>query len=251
MYGTVREKFQLSAQTTIHAIRRVCSNRKTSITNHIKKELTFAPTSVDYDSRKFSLDTKKWIVSLKLLSKRTKFELLIGNYQRGILTGSKATSAVLTKRKDGTYYINIHVNHIVPEPEPTNKIIGIDLGRTDIASTSEGESWSGKNITSKRNHYSQIRAVLQKKASKGTRSSRKRCRQLQQRLSGKERRFQKHVNHEITTYLVRKAATIDILPTLHLRDSAGFPNITDGGFLLQCTRLRGFTPFRSYSRSTD
>ncbi|GGA30637.1 hypothetical protein [Okeania sp. KiyG1] len=37
MYGTVREKFQLSAQTTIHTIRRVCSNRKTSITNHIKR----------------------------------------------------------------------------------------------------------------------------------------------------------------------------------------------------------------------
>ncbi len=88
------------------------------------------------------------------MSKRTKFELLIGNYQRGILKGSKATSAVLTKRNDGTYYINIHVNHIVPEPKSTNKIIGIDLGRTDIASTSEGESWSGKNITSKRNHYS-------------------------------------------------------------------------------------------------
>ncbi|OZH55698.1 transposase [Hydrocoleum sp. CS-953] len=207
MYDTVREKFQLSAQTTIHAIRRVCSNRKTSITNHIKKELTFAPTSVDYDSRTFSLDTKKWIVSLKLLSKRTKFELLIGNYQRGILKGSKATSAVLTKRNDGTYYINIHVNHIVPEPKSTNKIIGIDLGRTDIASTSEGESWSGKNITSKRNHYYQMRAVLQRKASKGTRSSRRRCRQLQQRLSGKERRFQKQVNHEITTYLVKKAAT--------------------------------------------
>ena len=48
MYDTVREKFQLSVQTTIHAIRRVCSNRKTSKTNHIKQELTFAPTSVDY-----------------------------------------------------------------------------------------------------------------------------------------------------------------------------------------------------------
>ncbi len=53
MYDTVREKFQLSAQTTIHAIRRVCSNRKTSKTNHIKKELTFSPRSVDYDSRTF------------------------------------------------------------------------------------------------------------------------------------------------------------------------------------------------------
>ncbi|NET47010.1 transposase [Okeania sp. SIO2B3] len=207
MYDTVREKFQLSAQTTIHSIRRVCSNRKTSITNHFKKELTFSPTSVDYDSRTFSLDTKKWIVSLKLLSKRTKIELLIGNYQRGILKGSKSKSAVLTKRKDGSYYINIHINNIAPEPTDTDKVIGIDLGRTDIATTSSGESWSGKDITSKRNHYSRMRAVLQQKATKGTRSSRRRCRQLQKRLSGQERRFQKHINHEITTSLVRKAAT--------------------------------------------
>ncbi|WP_293137331.1 transposase [Okeania sp. SIO3I5] len=207
MYDTVREKFHLSAQTTIHAIRRVCSNRKTSRTNHIKKELTFAPTSVDYDSRTFSLDTRKWIVSLKLLTKRTKIELLIGNYQRGILKGSKPKSAILSRRKDGSYYINIHIDNIAPEPTNTDKVIGIDLGRTDIATTSEDESWSGKKITNKRNHYSQMRAVLEQKAAKGTRSSRRRCRQLQQRLSGKERRFQKHINHQITTYLVKKAAT--------------------------------------------
>jgi len=206
MYDIVREKFKLPAQTTIHAIRRVCSNRKTSKTNHIKKELTFASTSVDYDSRTFSLETKKWIVSIKLLSKRTKVELAIGNYQRGILKGSKPKSAVLSKRKDGSYYINIHIDNIVPEPTDTDKVIGID-GRTDIATTSEGESWSGKKIKNKRNHYSQMRAVLQRKASKGTRSSRRRCRELQQRLSGKERHFQKHINHEITSQLVKKAAT--------------------------------------------
>ena len=150
-----------------------------------------------------------------MLTKRIKIELLIGNYQRGILKGSKPKSAVLTKRKDGTYYINIHIDNITPDPTNTNKIIGIDLGRTDIATTascgvtslSEGESWSGKAITDKRNYYSKMRAVLQQKASKGTRSSRRRCRELQQRLSGKERRFQKHINHEITTYLVKKAAT--------------------------------------------
>lgn len=168
MYDLVREKFKLSAQTTIHAIRRVCSNRKTSKTNHIKKELTFSPTSVDYDSRTFSLDRKTWIVSLKLLTKRTKIELLIGNYQRGILKGSKPKSAVLSKRKDGSYYINIHIDNIAPDPIDTDKVIGIDLGRTNIATTSEGESWSGKEITNKRNHYSQMRVVLQQKASKGT-----------------------------------------------------------------------------------
>lgn len=206
MYDTVRDKFQLSAQTTIHAIRRVCSHRKTAKINRGKKDLTFPPTSVDYDSRTFSLDTKKWIVSLKLLTKRTKFELLIGNYQRGILQGSPPKSAVLSKRKDGNYYINIHMDNMAPDPTETKKVVGVDLGLTDIVTTSEKESWSGKQITDKRNHYSKMRAVLQRKASKGTRSSRRRCRQLQERLSGKERRFQKHINHEIATYLVRKAA---------------------------------------------
>ncbi|MFS8906998.1 zinc ribbon domain-containing protein, partial [Synechococcus sp. OH2] len=43
------------------------------------------------------------------------------------------------------------------------------------------------------------RAALQRKASKGTRSSRRRCRQLLQRLSGRERRLQAWVNHCIST----------------------------------------------------
>ncbi|EHJ09988.1 hypothetical Transposase-like protein, IS21 family, partial [Crocosphaera watsonii WH 0003] len=38
----------------------------------------------------------------------------------------------------------------------------------DICTTSEGESWSGKQVADKRNHYAKLRAVIQKKASKGT-----------------------------------------------------------------------------------
>ncbi len=50
-----------------------------------------------------------------------------------------------------------------------------------------------------------MRLALQKKASLGTRSSRRRCRQLLKRLSGKEKRFQKHINHEISRQLVNDA----------------------------------------------
>jgi IS605 OrfB family transposase len=45
-------------------------------------------------------------------------------------------------------------------------------------------------------------ANLQKKASKGTHSSRRRCRQLLKRLSGKEKRFQRHINHVISKTIV-------------------------------------------------
>ena len=83
----------------------------------------------------------------------------------------------------------------------------IDLGRTDIAVSSQGDKYSGNQITQIRDHYANLRSVLQQKAAKGTRSSRRRCRELQKRLSGKEKRFQSHVNHVISYQLVQIALT--------------------------------------------
>ena len=79
------------------------------------------------------------------------------------------------------------------------------MGRTDIVVTSEGDKFSGKEITKVRNHYASLRANIQQKATRGTRSTRRRCRALLKRLSGKERRFQELVNHTISHRLATKA----------------------------------------------
>ena len=105
----------------------------------------------------------------------------------------------MVKRQDDSYSIQICVESEVPELQNTAKAIGVDLGRRDIAHTSEGDNWNGQQLNQVRDHYSRLRAVLQRKASQGTRSSRRRCRQLLQRLSGRERRFQAWVNHCIST----------------------------------------------------
>jgi len=60
-------------------------------------------------------------------------------------------------------------------------------------------------LNRRRDHYSKLRAVLQQKASQGTRSSRRRCRELVKRLSGRERRFQLWVNHCISKAIVSRA----------------------------------------------
>jgi transposase, IS605 OrfB family, central region len=157
---------------------------------------------VTYDARIFSFRQKDWTVSLTTVEGRERFELAMslrdananGNYQRGMLAGSNPKSATLVKRKDGSYYIQICVEKKPPKQQDTDKVIGVDLGRTDIAHTSEGDNWNGQQLNRVRDHYSKLRAVLQRKAGKGTRSSRRRCRELLQRLSGKERRFQAWVN---------------------------------------------------------
>jgi IS605 OrfB family transposase len=166
-----------------------------------------------YDARIFSFREKDWTVSLTTVEGRERFELAIGHYQREQLAGSNPKSATLVKRKDGSYSIQICVEAKLPEQQNTAQVVGVDLGRTDIAHTSEGDNWNGQQLNRVGDHYSRLRAVLQRKASKGTRSSRRRCRELLQRLSGKERRFQSRqrcvaktwVNHRISKAIVSRA----------------------------------------------
>lgn len=204
VYHNVRDMFGLSAQLAIHAIRRVSGNRKTA-----KKDgspvIRFAPTSVTYDTRIFSFREKDWTVSLTTTGGRERFVLAIGNYQLGLLKGQNPKTATLCKRKDGSYYLNIQLESQPAEPPPSNHVLGCDLGRTDIAVTSDGDTFSGKQIAQVRNHYAKLRANIQRKATKGSRCTRRRCRELLKRLSGKEKRFQTWVNHTISHRIVTKA----------------------------------------------
>ncbi len=206
VYQDVRARFGLSSQLAIQAVRRVAANRKTAKQKG-KPVRKFAPTSAAYDERVFSFREHDWTVSLRLLSGRERFPLAIGNYQRSLLKGQEPKTATLLKRRNGTYYINIQIESQPELPLETDKILGVDLGRTDIAVSSKGDKYSGQQVTKIRDHFANLRAKLQQKAAKGTRSSRRRCRQLQKRLSGKERRFQTYQNHVISYHLVQKAKT--------------------------------------------
>lgn len=224
IYQEARAHSRLSAQMTIHAIRRVCANRKTAREKGRTVE-SFAPTSADYDVRTFTFKEKEWAVTLTMLKGREKFRLILGNYQRGKLVGQLPKTATLVKRKDGSYYLHIQLESEPPQAEKADKVLGIDLGRTDISVTSEGEKHSGKEITQIRDKYARVRASVQKRASKGTRSSRRRCRQLLKRLSGREQRFQTLVNHTISYRHVRHALTTN--QAIALEDLTGIREHTN------------------------
>ncbi|MEB3281773.1 MAG: transposase [Lyngbya sp.] len=204
IYKAAREHSGLSSQLTILAIRRVCGNRKTAKQKN-KPVRKFAATSVNYDSRTFTFVESKWQVSLTMMKGREKFTLATGNYQRHLLTAQRPKSATLVKKRSGDYYLQIQIHSESPQIKETDKCLGVDLGRRDIAVTSEGHSFSGEQTTKIRDQFNRVRRSVQQKASKGTRSSRRRCRQLLARLSGRERRFQAWQNHTISYRLVQHA----------------------------------------------
>ncbi|MFH7029953.1 MAG: RNA-guided endonuclease InsQ/TnpB family protein [Heteroscytonema crispum UTEX LB 1556] len=204
VYEDLRSKFGLAANLAVRACARVGANRLAA-KRQGKPVKAFKPTSADYDARIFAFTEKDWTVSLTTLSGREHIKIDAGNYQRGKLKGRKPTSAQLCKHRDGQYYIHIQIKDEVRDPQPTKKVIGVDFGRRDIAVTSNGDLWSGEKLTKTRDKYSRVRASLQKKASTRTRSSRRRCRQVLARLSGRERRFQAWVNHNISKAIIQQA----------------------------------------------
>ncbi|MGY3028476.1 RNA-guided endonuclease InsQ/TnpB family protein [Thermostichus sp. MS-CIW-34] len=225
-YREIRARFGLSsnlARTTSRlrdqqVCRRLAGARKVAQQKN-RPVKAFKGGFATYDARIFSFREKDWTVSLTTVEGRERFELAIGRYQRERLAGSNPKSATLVKRKDGSYSIQICVEAEPSPPQRTGRVLGVDLGRTDIAHTSEGDNWNGQQLNRIRDHYSKLRATLQRKASKGTRSSRRRCRQLLQRLSGKERRFQTWVNHRISKAIVSRAKATN--SALALEDLTG------------------------------
>ncbi|WP_457398530.1 RNA-guided endonuclease InsQ/TnpB family protein [Thermostichus sp. OS-CIW-38] len=211
-YREIRARFGLSSNLAQQVCRRLAGARKVAQQKN-RPVKAFKGGFATYDARIFSFREKDWTVSLTMVEGRERFELAIGRYQRERLAGSNPKSATLVKRKDGSYSIQICVEAEPSPPQRTGRVLGVDLGRTDIAHTSEGDNWNGQQLNRIRDHYSKLRAVLQRKASKGTRSSRRRCRELLQRLSGKERRFQSRqrcvaktwVNHRISKAIVSRA----------------------------------------------
>ena len=191
VYYPVKASTGLKANHVCQAIRRVVGNAKA-----VKKVHQFRPTSINLDARLFSI-TEDY-VGVTLITGRKKFKLLIGNYQRALLKGQTPTAATLNKTRKGDYYINICVEIPTDPTGKTPKVIGVDLGRRDIATTSTEKSWSGDAIQSARDRYSKVRSNVQ---SKRTRSSRK----LLRRLQGREQRFQKWTNHNISKELVTEA----------------------------------------------
>jgi IS605 OrfB family transposase len=193
-YQDVRGRFGLSANLAIRAIARVCAALKVKSKAHS----TFVPTSIDYDQRIFSFREWDWTFSLTLLHSRARLETTLGDYQKGLLKGQTPTSAVLVKRRDGTFFLHVQLKRYAPLPLPPTDTLGVDLGRRRVAVDSDARPYEATEVGRLRAHYPKVRRSLQ---AKGT----KEATRLLKRLSGREQRHMRAINHRISKQLVAKA----------------------------------------------
>src|SRR4051794_5179634 len=193
-YRAIREQFGLSANLAIRSIARACAALKVSA----KQYSRFAPTSIDYDARIMAFRQSDGSFSLTLLNSRQRIGTKLGDRQRSVLKGRTPTSATLVKRRDGGYYLHVQVKDEAPEPMAMTGTLGVDLGRRRVAVDSDGEIHEATEVNRVRGHYPKVRRSAQAKGTKG-------AKRLLKRLSGRERRHQRAINHVISRRIVAKA----------------------------------------------
>lgn len=101
-------------------------------------------------------------------------------------------------RRANVWYLCITQTKADPGLDEPTGWLGVDLGIVNLATDSDGEAYSGKDVDRTRQWYAGRRAALQKV---GTKSAKRHLK----RLKGKQRRFQKDVNHVISKRLVATA----------------------------------------------
>ena len=141
-------------------------------------------------------------ISVSTIAGRDKIKFSIGDHQcRLFLNTIPDRNAIKEARliyRNKMFYLNIPVEQAVSEPVITKDSIGVDLGVSNIATTSYGKIYNGDIIENKRLKYQKHRSSLQKC---GTKSAKRKLKQV----SGREQRFRKDTNHIISKELVAVA----------------------------------------------
>ncbi len=212
-YYQIKERYNLHANLVIRAIARVAEAFKKK--RKRSKPCKFKPTSMNLDARTFSFIEKREEISISTIHGRLKLRLAIGNFQRGLLAGQKPLSAVLCyNNRTKNFYIHIVINREVPFSPKNGNAVGVDRGIYNLATTSNGLKFSGRQAVHVRKHYYKLRQSLQSKGTKG-------AKRLLKQLSGKEQRWMRDLNHRISKAIVQSCQPGDVIVMenlKHIRD---------------------------------
>jgi putative transposase len=193
-YCDTRQRFDLSAQMVIRCLAKVAD----AFTLDRQTKHTFRPLgSIAYDDRILSWYTETGTVSIWTVAGRQYMPYGAGERQRYLLQFRQGeTDLVLF---NGMFFLLAVCDIPDPDEQDVGGALGVDLGVTNIAADSDGTIHTSEPIERNRQRMQQLRSALQ---ARGTLSAKRHLRNL----SGRQQRFQRDINHQISKRLVETAA---------------------------------------------
>ena len=198
VYSNVRQTSPLGSQMVCNAIFAVCKAYKAKpiFKDEPVPLIRFHKNrSVHFDKRTYSIKGKT--VSLYTLEGRMRIEMRMGPFQEAIFSKGLPREGELVCKK-GRWYFNL-VIELPNVPLSTSiETLAVDLGENVLAATSSGKLFGGGEVRHERLKFLSKRRSLQ---SNGTQSAK----QLLKKISGKEARRMKHINHNVAKNVIQEA----------------------------------------------
>ena len=196
-YHAFKATFKLSSQILVRCVAKVADAYK--LDKKVKRQ--FRPLgSIGYDSRIMTYKPND-IVSLWVIGGRIKIPFVCHN--RNYLPYTKGEADLVFKK--GKFYLFQTVDVPEEDVKDIEEFIGCDFGLTTIIATSDGINHSAEWLNTYREHRQKVRSSIQAKADTSKRSTKRNCRKLSKRLSGKERTTANLINHTISKSIVASA----------------------------------------------
>lgn len=165
--------------------------------------------SVRYDERTFKFYPDSGYVSLTTVMGRLTYSFAKYTYMDRY--NGKYTNAQLVIRHRAAF-LNVQVK-LPDTPTPTKrepKVLGVDRGVLNIATCSDNAFFNSKKLRNVKGKFQYLKSKLQHL---GTRSAKRKLK----RLSGRERRFVRDVNHVISKQIVNKPFNVIALEKLEIK----------------------------------
>jgi IS605 OrfB family transposase len=192
-YYETKERFGLSAQMVIRCLAKVAD----AYHKDNKTLRTFKPLgSIAYDDRILSWKLNRQEVSIWTLEGRQNIPFRTGERQKELLAFRQGETDLVFW--NDTFFLLATCEIPDPEPRDAETALGADLGVANIATTNDGEIMSSETIEANRKRQQRLRSSLQ---ARGSLSAKRHLR----KLSGRQYRFQKDINHQISRRLVETA----------------------------------------------
>ena len=213
VYGKLRSEYGLSSQMAVRCIAKAVEAYKRDKRVHCKFDLH---GTMIYDQRIMSFKGLTH-VSLLTLGGRELIPIRFGAYQAARMDRIQGQADLILR--NGTFYLYVTIDMPTPPPIEPEGVLGVDLGIVEIATDSEGNSYSGEAVKAVRRKVKRIRGLLQ---SKGTKSAKRHLKQI----ARKQSRYVRDINHQISKKIVETASRS--AKALALEDLTGIRERSNG-----------------------
>jgi putative transposase len=195
LYYPSRAEMGISAQVIVRMFAKVADAYKL---DKKRQRIFRSHGAIAYDDRILHWFTDKGAVSMWSVGGRLNIPYRAGERQQELLQYQQGESDLVYSQTTKEFFLLATCDIPNPDQHQTDEALGIDMGVTNIAVSSDGDIFSGEAIEYTRKRYAKLRKALQQCGSKSAKRHLK-------KMSKRQQRFQKDINHQISKRLVLQA----------------------------------------------